>query len=97
MFEVLHRHGAALCLHDLLPKHPWILTTDWTYVRFHGPQATVSPYQGAYGPQRLQPWAECLAGELRRGHDIYAYFNNDYHGHAVTDAQWLRAAVKARA
>ena len=37
VFEVLRRHGAALCIHDLLADHPFELTTDWTYVRFHGP------------------------------------------------------------
>jgi uncharacterized protein YecE (DUF72 family) len=37
VFEVLRRHGAALCIHDLLADHPWELTTDWTYIRFHGP------------------------------------------------------------
>ena len=26
----------------------------------------------------------------RRGLDVYAYFNNDYEGHAVQDAFWLR-------
>ncbi len=30
VFETLERHGAALCVHDLLPKHPFVLTTDWT-------------------------------------------------------------------
>lgn len=44
VFAVLHRHGAALCLHDLLDA----------------------------------------------GHDVYAYFNNDWFGHAVTDATHLR-------
>ena len=39
VFAVLERHGAALCIHDLLADHPWELTTDWTYVRFHGPNA----------------------------------------------------------
>jgi uncharacterized protein YecE (DUF72 family) len=27
---------------------------------------------------------------LDQGHDVYAYFNNDYEGHAVRDAAWLR-------
>ena len=38
-YDLLRRHGAALCVHDLLAGHPWELTTDWTYVRFHGPNA----------------------------------------------------------
>ena len=52
-YEVLRRHGAALCIHDLLAGHPWELTTDWTYVRFHGPRATEAAYQGRYGPDGL--------------------------------------------
>jgi uncharacterized protein YecE (DUF72 family) len=89
-FDVLHRHGVALCLHDLIEDHPSVLTTNWTYVRFHGPHATVRPYHDLYGPRRLQPWAERLSAELRAGNDVYCYFNNDYHGHAVTDARTLR-------
>src|SRR3954447_23866792 len=48
IFDVLRRHRAALCIHDLLPDHPWVLTTDWTYVRFHGPDAIEHPYRGRY-------------------------------------------------
>jgi Protein of unknown function DUF72 len=38
-YQVLRRHNAALCVHDLLPDHPWLLTADWAYTRFHGPAA----------------------------------------------------------
>jgi uncharacterized protein YecE (DUF72 family) len=92
-FEVLHRHNAALCIHDLLADHPFLLTTDWTYVRFHGPDAISRPYHGEYGPRRLQPWAARLEQELTAGHDVYCYFNNDYFGHAVADAQHLRMEI----
>ena len=90
VFEVLRRHGAALCIHDLLPKHPWVLTTDWSYVRFHGPNALDVKYVGLYGPERLEEPAAQMEQWLRGGCDVYAYFNNDWYGHAVTDAQWLR-------
>jgi uncharacterized protein YecE (DUF72 family) len=90
VFEALRRHGAALCIHDLLPDHPWIRTTDWTYVRFHGPGALEHRYQGRYGGRRLWRVAERLEPWLEDGCDLYAYFNNDYEGHAVADAQWLR-------
>jgi uncharacterized protein YecE (DUF72 family) len=82
-----------LCIHDLLEAHPFVLTTDWTYIRFHGPHARTNPYRGAYGPARLRPWAERLSAELDAGHDIYGYFNNDYGGCAVQDATWLREAL----
>ena len=93
VFEVLQRHGAALCIHDLIEDHPFVLTTNWTYVRFHGPDATTVPYRGRYGPDRLASRAAQLADVLDTGGDVYAYFNNDYDGHAVADAQWLRHAV----
>lgn len=75
-----------------------MLTTDWTYVRFHGPAPLTDRYRGLYGPSRLEGPAERLAGWQAEGHDAYAYFNNDQHGHAVTDATWLRKrlALSAR-
>ena len=89
VYEVLRRHGAALCIHDLLPDHPWVLTAGWTYVRFHGPQALERKYWGRYGGRRLWRTADRLAGWLDEGCDVYAYFNNDQHGNAVADATWL--------
>jgi uncharacterized protein YecE (DUF72 family) len=89
VFEVLRRHGAALCVHDLLPDHPWVHTADWTYVRFHGPEALVAKYWGRYGADRLEPTAARLRACLDEGRDVYAYFNNDHRGFAVEDARWL--------
>lgn len=89
VFAVLERHGAALCIHDLLPGHPWLLTAAWTFVRFHGPAANLQPYRGRYGGQRLWRSARKLNNWLAAGVDLYAYFNNDYDGHAVSDAEWL--------
>jgi uncharacterized protein YecE (DUF72 family) len=88
-FAVLEHHGAALCIHDLVSDHPWTLTAPWTYVRFHGP-APFEPYRHRYGSRRLGKVLPQLSAWLGEGVDIYAYFNNDVGGHAVTDAQWLR-------
>jgi len=93
VFAVLRKHGAALCIHDLLPSHPFELTTDWTYVRFHGPDAVNRPYHGAYGAAGLRPWARRLESVLDSGRDVYAYFNNDWYGNAVTDAATLRDEI----
>src|SRR3546814_16343863 len=35
VFDALARHEVALCLHDLIADHPMVLTTDWTYIRYH--------------------------------------------------------------
>ncbi len=83
VIDVLRRHHAALCVHDLLADHPFELTTDWAYIRFHGPDALRRPYHGTYGAGRLDVWASRLADALDAGHDVYAYFNNDWFGHAA--------------
>jgi uncharacterized protein YecE (DUF72 family) len=95
VYQVLRRHRAALCLHDLLADHPWILTTDWTYVRFHGAEPLVRKYHGRYTGRRLRRPAERLGAWLDDGVDVYAYFNNDFDGAAVLDAQWLRGRLGA--
>jgi uncharacterized protein YecE (DUF72 family) len=96
VFAVLRHHHAALCIHDLLPKHPWLLTTNWTYVRFHGPHALERKYFGAYGGRGLWRTADRLRACLDDGSDVYAYFNNDWEGQAVSDATWLRDRLHSR-
>jgi uncharacterized protein YecE (DUF72 family) len=93
VFAVLERHGTALCIHDLLEHHPWVRTTDWTYVRFHGPNALTQKYVGRYGGRRLWRPAARVAEWADDGIDAYVYFNNDYGGAAVEDATWFRERV----
>lgn len=95
VFEILRRHRAALCLHDLLADHPLVRTTDWTYLRFHGPDALAQKYWGRYGEARLAPMADLLAAWLEEGSDVYAYFNNDHQGFAVEDGRWLATRLAA--
>jgi uncharacterized protein YecE (DUF72 family) len=94
-FEVLAAHDAALCIHDLLPGHPWVRTASWSYVRFHGTEAPANPYHGRYGGRRLGRVATRLATWLDEGCDVYAYFNNDWDGNAWHDAQWLARRLAA--
>ena len=94
VYAVLSAHNAALCHHDLLPEHPLVVTADWTYDRFHGPNALARPYHGAYPKERLAALADRMAATLEAGHDVYAYFNNDWHGRAATDARWLRERLE---
>ncbi|MFO7975679.1 MAG: DUF72 domain-containing protein [Candidatus Hydrogenedentota bacterium] len=92
-YAVLRKHGAALCIHDMIPDHPEVLTATWTYLRFHGPQHT-RKYQGEYPHQTLKGVATRIRGYLDSGKDVYAYFNNDQHGYAVKNALQLRRYVE---
>ena len=90
IFDLLRRHGTALCIHDLLERHPKEVTADWIYLRFHG-----APQGGSYSHQYLTSQARRIRGWLRHGLDVFAYFNNDAAGHAVADALDLRRCVEA--
>jgi uncharacterized protein YecE (DUF72 family) len=88
-YELLRRHGAALVIGD----HPerrfqtHELTADWTFVRFHyGSRGR----NGNYSERELQEWRERLSAWRGRV-EIYAYFNNDWHGYAVKNGLWLES------
>ena len=92
VWEVLHRHDAALVIHDMLDDHPREVTADWVYLRFHG-TADGMPYGGNYSPQALSGAARRVQKHLAAGRDVFAFFNNDAEGHAVRDARNLRRYV----
>jgi uncharacterized protein YecE (DUF72 family) len=89
VYAVLREHAAALCIHDLLDRHAQLVTTDWVYFRFHGPDRR-APYTGSYSAQALAGAARRLKRHLEAGRDVYAYFNNDSRGHAVRNALDLK-------
>jgi len=91
VYEVLRRHGAALVIHDMLADHPREVTAGWTYLRFHG---AGKRYGGCYRKDHLAAAARQIDAWLGRGLDVYAYFNNDFEGHAVGNARDLARRVR---
>lgn len=87
VLEALREAGVALCLHDMTGSAtPRERVGPLVYVRFHG----VTRYGGRYDDETLASWADWMTGEHERGHDVFAYFNNDVGGHAPRDAIRLR-------
>jgi uncharacterized protein YecE (DUF72 family) len=66
------------------------VTTDFTYVRFHGLAGGAAH---DYNDQELKPWATFLRGCARRGVTAFVYFNNDVNTRAPLNAQRLREMV----
>jgi uncharacterized protein YecE (DUF72 family) len=89
---VLDRHRAAFCEHDLVARRPPSFTGGFRYLRFHG---ATGKYQGRYGRSGLRPLARQLARWREQG-EVFAYFNNDLHGHALLDAMDLSELVGQR-
>ncbi len=92
VFILLERYGASLCVHDMPGSTgPRVAMGPVAYIRFHG---TTGKYVGRYPDETLRGWSDWIAGQARSGRSVWAYFNNDIHGHAIEDAQTLRAMVR---
>jgi uncharacterized protein YecE (DUF72 family) len=90
-YELLERHGAAFCTHDMAGSASQrIAVGPIAYVRFHG---GVGKYWGRYSDERLLSWADWMLEQARAGRPVWAYFNNDIHAHAIHDAQTLKSMV----
>jgi uncharacterized protein YecE (DUF72 family) len=67
-------------------------TTDFVYVRMHGSDPDAM-YAGSYSPDQLRGWAEQIGQWGSEGRDVWMYFNNDPHGHAVRNARFLQGLL----
>lgn len=93
-YDLLRRHGVALCLHDMPgSESPRLATAPFVYARYHGARGG---YEGDYPHQRLAAWADWLGGQAGQGLDVYAYFNNDIGGFAPVNARQLREYLLRR-
>ena len=93
VFALLERHGAAYCVMSGA-QLPCVLraTAPFVYVRMHGPDRE-HLYAGSYGEADLRWWADRIGEWSAGARDVFVYFNNDGHGHAVRDAEGLRRLV----
>jgi uncharacterized protein YecE (DUF72 family) len=88
VYELLRGRDAALVIGDD-PKRPFQtheLTADWTFIRFHRGHRGRN---GNYSERELEEWKRRIAA-WRAEVEVYAYFNNDWEGYAVRNAQWLQ-------
>ena len=93
VFALLRRYGAAHCLFDLGGYiSPFDVTTDFAYVRLHGP---ADKYRGRYSRAALRAWAKQIESWSRTLDDVYVYFDNDEAGYAPMDALDLLSMVGA--
>ena len=95
VYELLAQRDVALCLHDMIPDHPFVVTASHAYVRCHGPKAPARPYVGRYPPARRRVLADLVTALAERCSTVRCYFNNDTDAAAVADARWLLRHVSA--
>jgi uncharacterized protein YecE (DUF72 family) len=88
VYELLKTNNLAFCIHDHQDApSPEIVTADFVYFRFHGPDGY---YQSKYNDQQLENWKLKIRKFLRQEVEVYCYFNNDFQGFAIDNAQKLK-------
>ena len=93
LYELLDRHEAAFCIHDLGgAQSPIVTTGNLVYVRLHGPDG---PYRGHYDAAALAGWADRCSAWATQGRRVYCYFDNDQAGYAALNALRLHEMVCA--
>jgi len=94
IYEILEESGSAFCIHDHKDApSPRLVTADFVYVRFHGRRGG---YEGRYPSADLSDWTDAIAGWRDEGLDVYCYFNNDFRGYAVENAQELLSLLEKK-
>ncbi|HWR26256.1 MAG TPA: DUF72 domain-containing protein, partial [candidate division Zixibacteria bacterium] len=71
---------AAVAVDEPLLPPEIRLTSDFTYVRWHGRGKTMW-YNYRYSKKELESWVPKLK-DMSQSTDVYGYFNNHYHGYA---------------
>jgi uncharacterized protein YecE (DUF72 family) len=91
VYNLLRTRNHALCIAHS-PDWPMaeIATADFVYLRFHGGELL---YGSNYSGEELDGWAAKIRAWIKRGIDVYAYFNNDARGFAAKNALFLRELV----
>ena len=83
-YRLLAQHGVALCIPVGGGLHPDRITTaSFTYIRMHRGQEPA----GGFTRQELKSWSGQIRSLADAGKEVYLYFNNDWEGFAIRDAQ----------
>ncbi len=89
--SLLREEGHALCMADwpeFINELP--VTADFVYMRRHGHGGR---YDSCYSVKELRKDASRIKGYLKRGLDVYMYFNNDAFGYAPKNAVELKGLL----
>jgi uncharacterized protein YecE (DUF72 family) len=91
VYEILGGAGVALCVPVGGKVQPDLVTTaPFAYIRMH---AGAGP-DGGFTDDQLRAWAGRVGALRQAGKEVYVYFNNDWRGHAVRDAERLRGLLR---
>jgi uncharacterized protein YecE (DUF72 family) len=91
-FDLLSKYEIAFVIADSGDRYPYhdTVTSDIVYLRLHGREQL---YASDYSETDLRSYAEAIKTWLDDGREIWVFFNNDYHGYAVRNAERLKEII----
>ena len=92
--SLLRRNGIASVIADSGGRFAEVdaVTSPSVYLRFHGPNGL---YRSPYSTDQLTFYARKIKGWLMEERQVWAFFNNDFDGHAINNAHELQALVES--
>jgi uncharacterized protein YecE (DUF72 family) len=87
--DLLFQNGIAFVIADSGHRYPYyeVVTAGFVYLRLHGREQL---YASDYQETELRSIAEKITCWLNEGKEVWVFFNNDYQGFAVKNAERLR-------
>jgi uncharacterized protein YecE (DUF72 family) len=86
--DLLARYDIAFVISQSGVGFPYseMVTAKNIYVRFHGPEQL---YASKYSDEMLEEFAKKFKKWQKEGHDVWAFFNNDWYAYAVENGKRL--------
>lgn len=86
-FKQLRDSETAFCISDTAGRYPYReeITADFAYVRLHGSRKL---YASEYEWEEIEIWAKRIESWGLK--EVFVYFDNDFEGHAIRNAQMLK-------
>lgn len=90
-YKLLKKHNVALVAGQS-SRWPGVreVTADCVYIRMHGPTKL---FASSYSKEQLQELADYIKGLPKEVQRVYVYFNNDFHGYALQNAEELMRII----
>lgn len=93
-FDLLSQYSMAYVIADSGNRYPdhEAVTADFVYLRFHGHEQL---YASDYCESDLHAYAEKITEWLEDHKEVWVFFNNDFYGYAVKNAEMLSTILES--
>src|SRR4029079_6777784 len=92
-YELMRQYNISFVISHSGNHFPYreVITAKDIYFRFHGP---TSKYDSKYTEEEMKNFASVFKKWLKKGHELWIFFNNDWYGYGIENALQLEKFLK---